>query len=312
MGAFDIQVNGYGGVDFNQDDLRPGDLRRACEALARDGADGILATIITEDLNRMALRIRQIVRMRESDDLVRRMVAGIHVEGPFISPEEGYRGAHPADAICPADLAKASRLLDAGEGHIRLVTLAPEMDEAGAVTSFFRNKGVTVAAGHTNASLDQLRRAIDSGLSMMTHLGNGCPLQLPRHDNIIQRVLSLREHLWLSFIADGVHVPFVALKNYLALVGPRGRALVTTDAMMAAGLGPGTYTLNRWSVTVREDLAAWAPDGTHLVGSALSMPRVLDNLRDNLALDATQITSLTDSNPRAAIGLPTRNDWVAT
>ncbi len=70
---------------------------------------------------------------------------------------------------------------------------------------------------------------------MMTHLGNGCPIQLPRHDNIIQRVLSLREHLWLSFIADGVHVPFVALKNYLDLVGPTGRALVTTDAMMAAG-----------------------------------------------------------------------------
>ncbi len=95
MGAFDIQVNGYGGVDFNQDDLRPEDLRRACDALARDGVEGILATIITEDFDKMTLRIRQIVRMRESDEVIRGMVAGIHVEGPFISPEAGYRGAHP-------------------------------------------------------------------------------------------------------------------------------------------------------------------------------------------------------------------------
>lgn len=303
MGAFDIQVNGYGGVDFNQDDLRPDDLRRACEALARDGVEGILATIITEDIDKMALRIRQIVRMRESDEVIRRMVAGLHVEGPFISPEEGYRGAHPADAICRADLAHAALLLEAGEGHIRLVTLAPEMDDSCAVTQFLHRQGVTVAAGHTNASRDQLLRAIDSGLSMMTHLGNGCPIQLPRHDNIIQRVLSLRKHLWLSFIADGVHVPFVALKNYLDLVGPAGRALVTTDAMMAAGLGPGTYTLNRWTVTVREDLAAWAPDGSHLIGSALSMPRVLTNLSDELSLNAEQIAALTNINPRVAVGL---------
>ncbi len=183
------------------------------------------------------------------------------------------------------------------------MTLAPEMDDSCAVTEFLHRQGVTVAAGHTDASLDQLRRAIDSGLSMMTHLGNGCPIQLPRHDNIIQRVLSLREHLWLSFIADGVHVPFVALKNYLDLVRPSGRALVTTDAMTAAGLGPGTYTLNRWTVTVREDLAAWAPDGSHLIGSALSMPRVLTNLSDELSLNAKQIAALTDINPRVAVGL---------
>ncbi len=303
MGAFDIQVNGYGGVDFNQDDLRPDDLRRACEALGRDDVEGILATIITEDIDKMALRIRQIVRMRESDEVIRGMVAGIHVEGPFISPEAGYRGAHPADAIRRADLTLAAQLLEAGEGHIRLVTLAPEMDDSCAVTRFLHRQGVTVAAGHTDASLDQLRRAIDSGLSMMTHLGNGCPIQLPRHDNIIQRVLSLREHLWLSFIADGVHVPFVALKNYLDLVGPSGHALVTTDAMMAAGLGPGTYTLNRWTVTVREDLAAWAPDGSHLIGSALSMPRVLLNLSEELSLDTKQVAALTNTNPRKAVGL---------
>ncbi len=303
MGAFDIQVNGYGGVDFNQDDLSPDDLHRACEALARDGVDGILATIITEDIDKMALRIRQIIRMRESDEVIRRMVAGIHVEGPFISPEAGYRGAHPADAICRADLGKAARLLKAGDGLIRLVTLAPERDASCAVTQFLRDHGVTVAAGHTDASLDQLRRAIDHGLSMMTHLGNGCPIQLPRHDNIIQRALSLREHLWLSFIADGVHVPFVALKNYLDLVGPMGRAVVTTDAMMAAGLGPGTYTLNRWTVTVGEDLAAWAPDGSHLIGSALSMPRVLTNLSDELALNAKQIAALTNTNSRMAVGV---------
>ena len=302
MGYFDIQVNGYGGVDFNQEDLSGEALHRACAKLRADGVDGILATIVTEAPDRMIARLRRLADLRRQDPFVGDVVAGFHVEGPFLNPADGYRGAHPADAICAAEADLCQRLLEAGDGLVRLFTLAPEQDPDCRVIKLLARLGIVVAAGHTNASLDQLRQAIDAGLSMMTHLGNGCPQTLPRHDNIVQRVLSLREHLWLSFIADGVHIPFHALRNYLDLALTGGRCLVTTDAMAAAGLGPGRHRISRWEVLVKEDLAAWAPDGSHLLGSAMSMNLAVANLR-KIGLEPETISRLTDAFPRQAIGL---------
>ena len=303
MSVFDLQVNGYGGVDFNQDDLSADDLHRACELLESHGADGILATIITEDAQKMESRIKRLHDLREVDPLARQIIAGIHVEGPFLNPADGYRGAHPLDAIQPGDVSLAARFLDAGGGLIRLVTLAPEMDPSRRVTRRLVSEGVAVSAGHTNAGTDQLRGAIDAGLSLFTHLGNGCPAVMSRHDNIIQRALSLRRDLWICFIADGVHIPFPILKNYLDLIGDEGKVIVTTDAMSAAGLGPGRHKLGRWEVAVGDDFAARSPDGSHLVGSAIPIPQLKSNLREKLALDHRAIQRMTDLNPRQALGL---------
>ena len=164
------------------------------------------------------------------------------------------------------------KMLDAAGGLTRIVTLAPERDAGNRVTSFLAGQGIRVAAGHCNPTLDQLQASIDAGLTLFTHLGNGCPLQLPRHDNIIQRVLRLSDQLHIGFIADGVHVPFVALANYLKCCGI-DRAFVVTDAICGAGLGPGEYTLGSGKVVVDENLATWSADRAHLVGSAGTMPR---------------------------------------
>ncbi|MCA9187489.1 MAG: N-acetylglucosamine-6-phosphate deacetylase, partial [Planctomycetales bacterium] len=157
-----------------------------------------------------------------------------------------------------------------------------------------------VSAGHSDASLKDLRAAIDAGLTMFTHLGNGCPLSLHRHDNIIQRVLSLADSLWIGFIADGVHVPFVALDNYLRAAGIE-RCFVVTDAIAAAGMGPGTHRLAGQDVIVDANLATWAPDRSHLVGSAMTMPQAVANLKTALRLSTAQVTALTIKNPRAAL-----------
>lgn len=304
MGYFDIQVNGYGGVDFNQDDLPAEDLHRACEKLRADGVEGILATVVTETPEKMEGRLRRLVELRGRDSLAREMIAGLHVEGPFLNPGEGYRGAHPEDAICRADEDLCQRLVEAGGGLVRIFTLAPEQDADCRIIRQLARLGIVIAAGHTDASLDQLRAAIDAGLSMMTHLGNGCPSVLPRHDNIIQRALFLRKHLWLSFIADGVHVPFHALRNYLDLAMPDGRCIITTDAMAAAGLGPGKHRIARWEVLVKEDLAARAPDGSHLLGSAMSMKQAVANLSQSVGLDQAAIRQMTEHSPRLASGCP--------
>jgi N-acetylglucosamine-6-phosphate deacetylase len=302
LAFFDLQVNGYGGVDFNQDDLTADALHAACERLEADGVAGILATVITDTLERMTRRLANLARLRESDPLAKRLIPGLHVEGPFISPVQGYRGAHPADAIRPANADDMHRLLDAGAGLVRLVTLAPEADDGAAVTRMLAKRDVRVSAGHTDASLDQLRGAIDAGLTLFTHLGNGCPMQMHRHDNILQRALSLSDRLNVMFIADGTHVPYVALQNYLRITELE-RTIVVSDAVAPAGLGPGRYTVGRWDLLIEEDMVARAPDRSHFVGSAITMKQAYANLTGPVGLSDADATRLTRDNPMRAIGI---------
>src|SRR5688572_25019334 len=299
---FDLQVNGYAGVDFNRGDLTEEQLVSACERLRADGVGGILATVITDTLESMLARLRNLAALRERHDVCRRTIAGVHIEGPFISPVTGYRGAHPLDAVRPANEDDMRRLLDAAGGLTKLVTLAPEYDEGLRVTRMLARGGVTVSAGHCDPTLDQLKAAIDAGVSMFTHLGNGCPMQVHRHDNIVQRALSLHDRLWLCFIADGVHVPFPALGNYLRAAG-LDRTVVVTDAIAPAGLGPGRYTLGRWDLLIGEDMVARAPDGSHFVGSAITMKQAYANLVGPVGLSDADATKLTRDNPMRAIGL---------
>ena len=299
---FDLQVNGYAGVDFNQDGLQPGDLHRACERLEADGVGGCLATIISDDLDAMCRRLSTLAAHRGRDPLAQRLIAGLHIEGPFLNETDGYRGAHPRDAIRPADVESMTRLLDAAGGLARVVTLAPERDRGFAVTRMVADQGIVVSAGHTDATVDELRGAIDAGLSMFTHVGNGCPMHMHRHDNIVQRALSLADRLWLCFIADGAHVPFVALGNYLRGAGD-DRAVIVSDAIAPAGLGPGRYVFGRWDIVVGDDMVPRAPDRSHFVGSGITMRQSANNLRQALGLPDGVVRRLTCDNPRAVLGV---------
>jgi N-acetylglucosamine-6-phosphate deacetylase len=301
QGFVDLQVNGYAGVDFNQDHLSAEKLRFAYEQLREDGVAGILATIVTAELPQMLLRLERVADACRSDPLVRDVVWGIHIEGPFLNQSPGYAGAHPPAAMCPANIDVMKRLLDAADGLARLVTLAPECDAGCQVTRWLAAQKILVSAGHCDPTLDELRAAIDAGLSLFTHLGNGCPMMLHRHDNIIQRALSLRERLTLCFIADGTHVPPVALGNYLALAGA-DRTILVTDAISAARLGPGRYTLGGESVTIGDDLVAWSADHSHFVGSTTTMPRMAALLRQQLHLSDEEIENLVCRNPRKVLG----------
>jgi N-acetylglucosamine-6-phosphate deacetylase len=298
---FDIQVNGYAGTDFNTDGITAEALHHACACLADDGVDAILATFITDDIPVMERRVRDLVRLREADPLAQRIIAGIHLEGPFISPEPGYIGAHPAASVKPANLEDMKRLLDAGNGLTRLVTLAPEHDEHFHVTEFLANGGITVSAGHCNPGLDTLRTAISHGLSMVTHLGNGCPLQLHRHDNFIQRCLHLSDSLWICLIPDGVHVEFFALSNYLRCASLE-RVIFVTDAISAARLGPGRYKLAGNDIQIGDDLVARLPNG-QFCGSTVTMPRIRGHALQDLGLSVEELGKLIDRNPRAAVPL---------
>ena len=300
-GWVDIQVNGYAGVDFNSDRLTVDQLLAVCDRLERDGISKILPTIITAPLDSMLNRISNLRRWIEGYPIIAARFAGIHVEGPFINPQTGFVGAHPPIAVLPANLEVAQRIVDAGMGYVRLVTLAPEADPGFSVTKWLASNNIVVAGGHSDATIRQLREAIDAGLKLYTHLGNGCPTLLPRHDNIIQRVLSVADEIAISFIADGHHIPPFVLTNYLRLV-PEKNIVVVSDAISAAGLGPGDYELFGQTVHVDHLGAAWSADRKHFAGSAstlLDMRKVLQSI----GITDAQIRQWFQENPARLLSI---------
>jgi N-acetylglucosamine-6-phosphate deacetylase len=295
-GFFDIQVNGYAGIDFNQNDLSSKDFHHACEKLKTHGVSGILATVITAGFEEMKTRLGNIVRIRKEDPLVREIVRGIHIEGPFLNREPGYCGAHPKAMIMDAQADKMNELLESAGGLTKLVTLAPEKDEKMIVTRMLADKGITVSAGHCNPSIDELHQALDAGLSMFTHFGNGIPNTIHRHYNILQRVLSIREHLWICYIGDGIHIPFFALKNYLDLTGT-DRSIVVTDCMAGAAAPPGRYTISHIELEVGADGVVREPGKENFAGSSATMQKCYNNLTVEMGIDQADVRKLTMDNP---------------
>ena len=302
MRAFDLQVNGYAGVDFCSSSLTAAELHTACQALRRDDVDGILATLITDTVDSLVSKLNNLVQLRDANPLAREIISGFHIEGPFLNPAAGYIGAHPPEAVVRANPDDAKRLLDAAGGLARIVTLAPEQDPGNVTTRMLADQGVTVSAGHCNPSLEELLGAIDAGLSMVTHFGNGCPVELPRHDNVLQRFLACRKDLWISFIPDGAHISFFTLRNYLDLVGIN-RTVMVTDAISAATLGPGLHEISGMTVNVDDYGVARKPGSRNLAGSTITMPGIRENLSRHLGFDEPSIRRLIDENPRRAIGI---------
>ena len=310
MGAVDIQINGFSGIDFNQPGLNAEALHTACVALKQSGVSLFLPTIITAALDDMAALVSAVVSARESDALAKEMIPGIHVEGPFINEQPVFAGAHPPDCITRADPERARVLVDAGRGLVKLVTLAPERDPGMATTRWLVDQGVCVAGGHCNPDLDTLDAALDAGMTLFTHLGNGCSPMVHRHDNIIQRVLSRADRLWISFIPDGVHIPLFALKNFLRTAGIE-RSIMVSDAIAAAACGPGTYKLGGNDIEVGEDGVARSKVDGMFAGSTVTWPEIMQNLRDPLALNDAKIRALTQTNPLAALNLQPKSGTTA-
>lgn len=300
MSPYDLQVNGYDGADFCSIDLTSEDFHRACVSMQEDGVTQFLATVITDSVSQLCAKLRHLAELREADPLARRMMAGIHIEGPFLNPAPGFIGAHPPEYVVEANVDDAKRMIEASLGLTRLVTLAPECDPGHRTTAFLAGQGIAVSAGHCDPSLDSLRGAIDAGLTMFTHLGNGCPVTLARHDNIIQRALSCSDRLWICYIPDGAHVDFFALRNYLKISGIE-RSIMVTDAIAAAKLGPGRYTFSGFNVEIDPQGIARRPGYQNLAGSTVTMSQIRQNLATHLALDETEIRSLIDTNPRKAV-----------
>jgi N-acetylglucosamine-6-phosphate deacetylase len=272
LGLVDLQINGLFGVDFNQPAVTQEQWTLARSRLFEDGTTHFLPTLITDSIEALCGKLRGLAShcAHEPDKEGLATAVGIHLEGPFLSSEPGYVGAHPREHARPLHLDELKRLVDASEGQLRWITLAPECDPTGVGIEYLTRLGIRVAAGHCNSSLDQLRRAIDHGLGWITHLGNACPASLPRHDNVLNRLLSLRRELSATLIADGHHVPWWLLELWIECFGEDQVAIVS-DAISAAGLPAGVHRLGERTVDVGSDGVPRSEDRSHFVGSGATL-----------------------------------------
>jgi N-acetylglucosamine-6-phosphate deacetylase len=272
---FDIQVNGFAGVDFNAAALQAEDVRQATRALGRYGVAHFLPTVVSGPPDRMRTILQVIVEARQRYPEGGRAVSGAHVEGPYISGFEGARGAHDLRWVRPPDEAEFSALQEVAAGLISLVTLAPEVDGALAFIRRRVAEGIVVAIGHTSAGEKEIRAAVEAGARLSTHLGNGCAGMLPRHENPITVQLG-QDELMASFIADGHHLPPSLLKSFVRAKEVQ-RSILTTDCMSAAGAPPGRYRLADLELEVGGDRVVRQSGQSNFAGSALTLDRGVAN-----------------------------------
>lgn len=297
---FDLQVNGFAGVDFQQPELCAAELRRAVEALRAHETHRILLTLITDSIDALCRKLERIERLRAGDALLAETICGYHLEGPWLSAEPGFCGAHPPEKMCPPRVADFERLQQAAGGAIRLITLAPERTGSGELIGAATRAGVRVSLGHTDASEREIDAAIRAGATLCTHLGNGVPATLPRHDNVIQRLLA-RDELTACLIPDGAHLPPSTLRSFFR-AKPPGRVALTTDAMAAAGAPPGRYTLG--ALEAESDGHTVRPPGApHLAGSALTPERGVASAAAWLGISTADARALFSTTPARLFGI---------
>lgn len=300
---FDLQVNGFAGVDFQRADLSLVDLHHAVVALRAHETQRIFLTLISAEPDALCQQFERIERLRDSDPLIAETVCGYHLEGPFLNLGDGFRGAHPAAVQRAPELAVFDRLQSAAGGHIRLLTLAPEWPGSAEFIGEVVRRGVVVSLGHTDASEAEIDAAIRAGATLCTHLGNGVPQMLPRHDNIVQRLLA-RDELTACLIPDGIHLPPFMLRN-LFRAKPPGKIILTTDAMAAAAAPPGRYTIGALEVESR-DGAVREPGSPYFAGSSLTPDGGVANAAEWLGLSTEEARALFSTQAAAHfnLGLP--------
>ncbi len=294
-GFFDLQVNGFAGVDFNDPATTAGQVGEAIAALRRTGVTRFLPTLISAPLD----DFRKCARTLASSGSP--AIAGVHMEGPYISPEDGARGAHPREFVIPASRDDFERRREAAGGLVRLVTVAPEVPGVLQLVEYLRGAGIHVAIGHTAASPSQIADAVKAGATISTHLGNGCAQMLPRHPNVIWEQLAADE-LTAGLIVDGHHLPPSTVKAMVRAKGP-GRSVLVTDATAAAGRPPGDYRLGALTVHVDATGRVAVPGQPNLAGSALSLDRAVANVIRFAGITLEEALLMASERPAAAIGL---------
>lgn len=237
-GLFDIQVNGYSGMDYNEVQPNISELAQISHKLYEKGVTGHFPTIITTSPDQFSKLISQIMELRELDELAKWSIAGLHIEGPFISPEDGPRGAHPREHVIAPEWDLVQKWQEEANGLIRMITFSPEWENSVPFIQSCVENGILVSIGHTNASPQQIVEAVEAGARLSTHLGNGMHSILARHPNYLWSQLS-EERLSATIIADGFHLPKEVIQVFKKVKGEN--LMLVSDSVSLAGMPSGDY-----------------------------------------------------------------------
>ncbi|MFN0088201.1 MAG: N-acetylglucosamine-6-phosphate deacetylase [Blastocatellia bacterium] len=308
-GWIDIHINGYGGIDFNATETTSEQIDSVTRQLRQTGVTAFCPTIITESANHIAGCVANLVRAGEESPDFAAATLGIHLEGPFISTEDGPRGAHPREHARPPDWEEFSRWQDAARGGIRLLTLSPEWPESCRFIERAVRSGVVVAIGHTAARPEQIADAVAAGATLSTHLGNGSHARIDRHPNYIWEQLAT-DALWASLIVDGHHLPPSVVKCFFRCKGI-ARTILITDAIAAAGMPPGRHRLGRVEVEVTPERRVCLPGTPYLAGSVVEMREAIANMALFSGATLEEAVRMASRNPAELLARQTTHGALA-
>lgn len=301
-GLIDIQINGYMGVDFSDQDLDAIKMKKATRALWKAGITSFLPTVTTAGRENL-FNSFSLLGAACADTEINASIPGFHLEGPFISPVKGYRGAHLEKYIRLPDWSEFRSLQETSGNRIRLVTVAPEME--GAI-SFIRNatsSGVVVSLGHHNGSAVQVRAAADAGARLSTHLGNGCANMINRHNNPLWPQLA-EDRLSASLIADGYHLNREEVISFYRVKGVE-RTILVSDALSLAGLAPGVYTSKEREVVLTPHVVKYPAEDV-LAGAASPISSCVVNMMKFTGCSLAESIQMASTNPARLLGLEDR------
>lgn len=298
-GLVDIQINGYNGIDFSDPDLTAEDLKKVVAGQWEIGVTTILPTVTTNDHEYIKGSFKALSDAL-TDPKISMSVPGFHLEGPYISPEKGFRGAHPEKYIRLPDLQEFKQYQEAANNMIRLITVAPELDGSIPLIRYCTDNDIVVSLGHHNGTAEEITEAVDAGASLSTHLGNGCANMIHRHNNPIWPQLA-EDRLSASIITDGFHLNKEEVRTFYKVKGDELTILVS-DAVDLAGLPPGEYT--RWGETLvlTPDVVTFPAENV-LAGAASPISKCIGNMMRFTGCSLESAINMASRNPARLMGL---------
>ena len=301
-GLIDIQVNGFGGHDANAPDVTPTTIAELVRSLWSRGVTALCPTVITAPEEAILRALQAIDAACSGDPLIGHSIPSIHVEGPFISPEDGPRGAHPREHVRPPDYLEVQRWQNAARGRLGIITVAPELPRACDLIEHATADGLLLSIGHTAASPEHVRAAADAGARLSTHLGNGAHAVLPRHPNYIWEQLA-EDRLTAGLIFDGHHLPAAVMKTMLR-AKTLERVVLVSDSSAVGGLPPGVYeTPVGGRVELRADNLLTLYGSLFLAGAASPLPCGVANAVRLAGLTLAEAVRVSSTNPARLLGL---------
>ncbi len=301
-GLVDLQINGVNGVDFNDTSLSEDALLAAARYLLSRGVTTFYPAVITnsEDNTRKILSV--IDRACRAFPQVEGCIGGIHLEGPFISETDGYRGAHDRRYVRAPDWDLFCGFQRSAGNRIKILSMSPEWENSAAFISKCRKNGIIVGIAHSRAGSSRIIEAVDAGARLSTHLGNSVPLMLPRHPNIIWDQLA-EDRLFASIVADGYHLPDSFIRVVLKV--KKSRTLLISDATCFSGLSPGVYKTHIGGEVELSDGGRLSMKGEKglLAGAAKTLPENVQYLLDSNLANLSLAWHMASSGPAEFAGL---------